>query len=123
VMEPVNQDTNEVQWFQLSNKTYNKLKALVQIILPAFSTLYFALAAIWSLPNAEQVVATSAAFTLFLGTVLGISTRSYKNTAHPFDGTLDVSIGDTGIKTYSLELFTDPEQLDSKDVVRFKVKS
>jgi len=122
-MEPVNQDTNEVQWFQLSNKTYNKLKALVQIILPAFSTLYFALAAIWSLPNAEQVVATSAAFTLFLGTVLGISTRSYKNTAHPFDGALDVSIGDTGIKTYSLELFTDPEQLDSKDVVRFKVKS
>lgn len=120
-MEPVNQESENVQFFQLSNKTYNKLKALVQIILPAIGTLYFALSGIWGFPNTEQVVGTITAITLFLGTVLGISSRSYRAAANVVDGAMNVSVGDTGIKTYSLELFSDPRDLDSKDVVKFKV--
>ena len=36
--------TVDVQGFQLSNATYNKLKSLVTVILPAFSSAYFGLA-------------------------------------------------------------------------------
>lgn len=61
----------------LSNKTYDRLKWIAQILLPAIGTLYFALAKIWDFPYAEEIVGTISAFDLFLGTLLGISTANY----------------------------------------------
>jgi hypothetical protein len=61
----------------LSNKTYDVLKFIAQIFLPAVGTLYFALAGIWGLPYAEQVVGTIMAIDAFLGVMLGLSTASY----------------------------------------------
>jgi hypothetical protein len=51
----------------ISNQTYNVLKQVVTIVLPAIATLYYTLAQIWGLPNPEEVVATIAALTTFLG--------------------------------------------------------
>jgi hypothetical protein len=62
----------------LSNKTYDILVWIVQIVLPAIGTLYFALAGIWNFPYAEQVVGTITAIVTFLGTVLKISNMNYK---------------------------------------------
>lgn len=62
---------------KLSNSNYDWLKWVAQILLPAFGTLYFALAQIWGLPYAEQVVGTVTAVDCFLGALLGISTRYY----------------------------------------------
>lgn len=61
----------------MSNSTYDTLKFIVQIVLPACGTLYFALASIWGFPYAEQIVGTIAAVTTFLGVVLKISTIQY----------------------------------------------
>lgn len=61
----------------LSNKTYDILKYIAQIVLPAIGTLYFALAAIWGLPYAEQVIGTITAIDTFLGVVLGFSSSTY----------------------------------------------
>jgi len=61
----------------LSNKTYDILKWVAQIFLPAAGTLYFALASIWGFPYAEQIVGTITAIDTFLGVLLGISTNSY----------------------------------------------
>lgn len=61
----------------LKNKTYDFLKPIAQIWLPAAGTLYFALAQIWGLPYAEEVVGTITAVDAFLGAVLGISTVKY----------------------------------------------
>ena len=61
----------------MKNKTYDILKYVAQIILPAIGTLYFALAGIWGLPYAEQVVGTITAVDTFLGVVLGISSANY----------------------------------------------
>ena len=61
----------------LSNKTYDRLKWIAQILLPAIGTLYFALAKIWDFPYAEEIVGTISAVDLFLGTLLGISTANY----------------------------------------------
>lgn len=60
-----------------SNKTYDKLKWIAQILLPAIGTLYFALAQIWGFPYAEQIVGTITSVDTFLGILLGISTYNY----------------------------------------------
>lgn len=62
----------------LSNKVYDILKYIAQIVLPALATLYFALAGIWNFPYGEEVVGTITAVDTFLGVILGISTANYK---------------------------------------------
>ena len=62
----------------MSNKTYDILKWIAQILLPAIGTLYFAIAQIWGLPYSEQIVGTIMALDAFLGAVLGVSTMAYK---------------------------------------------
>jgi imidazoleglycerol phosphate synthase glutamine amidotransferase subunit HisH len=63
---------------KLSNKTYDILKYITQIIIPAVGTLYFALAGIWGFPYGEQIVGTLTAIDTFLGVCLGISSAQYK---------------------------------------------
>ena len=67
----------------MSNKTYDILKWIAQILLPAVGTLYFAIAQIWGLPYAEQIVGTITAIDAFLGAILGISTRFYNDINNP----------------------------------------
>ena len=62
----------------MSNKTYDILKWIAQILLPAIGTLYFAIAQIWCLHYAEQIVGTIMALDAFLGAILGVSTMAYK---------------------------------------------
>ena len=62
---------------KMSDKTYDILKFVAQILLPALGTFYFALAQIWDLPLAEEIVGTITAVDAFLGAVLGISTAQY----------------------------------------------
>ena len=62
---------------KMDNKTFDILKYVAQIVLPAIGTLYFALASIWGLPYGEQIVGTITAIDAFLGALLGISTYQY----------------------------------------------
>ena len=62
----------------MSNRTYDILKWVAQIALPAVGTLYFALSSIWGLPMGEEVVGTITAVDAFLGALLGISTVQYE---------------------------------------------
>ena len=62
---------------KMSNKVYDVLKFIAQIVLPAIGTLYFALASIWGLPYGEQIVGTITAVDTFVGALLGISTMKY----------------------------------------------
>ena len=61
----------------MSNKTYDILKWIAQLLLPALGALYFALAQIWGFPYGEEIVGTLAAVDAFLGAVLKISTIQY----------------------------------------------
>lgn len=61
----------------MSNKLYDILKYVAQIVLPALATLYFALSKIWGLPYGEEIVGTISAIDVFLGALLGISTKMY----------------------------------------------
>lgn len=61
----------------MSNKLYDILAIIGRLILPALGTLYFALAKIWNLPLAEEIVGTIAAVTTFLNTVLKVQSNAY----------------------------------------------
>ena len=62
---------------KLNNKTYDVLKWIAQILLPALGTLYFALSRIWGFPYGEEIVGTIAAVDAFLGALLGLSSKAY----------------------------------------------
>ena len=62
---------------KLNNRVYDALKWVALILIPALSTLYFALSGIWGFPFGEQIVGTLTAIDTFLGTLLGISTLNY----------------------------------------------
>lgn len=61
----------------MSNKTYDILKYIAQIILPALATLYLTLASIWGLPYGEAISGTIMAVDTFLGVALKISNNNY----------------------------------------------
>jgi hypothetical protein len=95
-----------------NNKTYDKLKFLAQIVLPALGTLYFALAGIWGLHHAEQVVGTIVAVDTFIGVVLQLSSTAYDKSDQKFDGAIDVLEAEDGVQNFI-----------NSDEIRLKVNS
>jgi hypothetical protein len=104
----------------IQGKTYDTLKWIAQILLPALGSLYFALAGIWDLPSAEDVVGTIVVVDTFLGVVLGLSQSSFnKQTA---TGTVETIEHPDGALTYSLNLDDEnPENLRNKKRAVFDV--
>lgn len=104
----------------LSDKMYNRLKWLVQIVLPATATFYFGVSQIYGLPGGEAVVGTIALLTTFLGVILGISSKQY-NASTVADGELVSQTDSEGLKTYRLVLNRSVEELDTLQQVVFHV--
>ncbi len=71
-----------MQFFKLNDKVYDVLKWVTMVVLPALSTLYFALATQWGLPYSEEIVKTVMAVITFFGTILGISTAEYRKSSN-----------------------------------------
>lgn len=105
----------------MGNKTYDIFKWIAQILLPALGTLYFALAGIWGLPKADEVVGTIVALDAFLGILLGISSKLYNQSDARYDGAIVIEDREEGSKLYSLNLNGIPEDLDSKKEASFKI--
>lgn len=106
---------------KMSNKVYDFLKWLAQILLPTLGTLYFALANIWNLPNPEEVVGTITAIDLALGAILGLSTSEY-NATRKGTGELLVDTSDPERDKMALIPHDEVASFKDKDVVEFKVK-
>ena len=62
---------------KMSNRTYDALKWVAQIFLPALGTFYFVLASALHWPYTDIVVGVMTAFDAFLGKLLGVSTDNY----------------------------------------------
>lgn len=67
---------------QLGNKTYDVLKWVTLICIPALATFYVACAGIWGWPYANEISKTANAVCVLLGALLGISTAQYNKGAH-----------------------------------------
>lgn len=115
-MVPTEQD------YLISNQTYDLLKKIVTVVLPALATLYASLSLVWGLPNSEAVVATFAALATFGGVLLSVSTKSWNSSEGKYDGEL-LTVGndpDTGLPNLQLNINTDPNKLASKSTIRLK---
>ena len=106
----------------ISNRTYDILKWVAQILLPALGTLYFALGQLWHWPAIEEVVGSITAVDVFLGVLLGISTKQYEKT-EKYDG--DLLIQDKGEDQptlFSMELNKHPDDIASRKDMILKVR-
>ena len=70
---------------KMSNKVYDVLKFIAQIVLPAVATLYATLGKIWGWPLVTEITATICAVDTFLGAILGISSMQYAKQQPPDD--------------------------------------
>lgn len=61
----------------LSNRTYDILKWIDIVVLPALGTAWAGLAQIWDLPYPDEIPATIMVICTLLGTLLGISSATY----------------------------------------------
>lgn len=98
-----------------SNKMYDALKYIAQILLPAAGTLYFGLAQAWGLANSTEVVGTIVAIDTFLGVLLHISNTQYNNSDARYDG--HINVDEEGTATMSL----DSDAVASKDKIAIKI--
>ena len=63
----------------MSNKTYDILKWVVTVVLPAFLTFFGVVGATLNLPYTETVLTIGTAFVAMLSTILGVSSVKYAN--------------------------------------------
>lgn len=104
----------------MSNRTYDALKHIALIVLPALATLYTTVGPIWGLPFVHEVVATIVAVDTFLGVILKINSSRYNNSDAAYDGT----IHEDGTTAVPLFEFNEPiENLVTKDNIRMKVNN
>lgn len=61
-----------------TNETYDRLKWVALILLPAIEFLWLALGKIWSFPYVVEIGSSIAAVDVFLGKLLGISSENYR---------------------------------------------
>lgn len=102
----------------LSNKKYDVLKWIAQYFLPALAALWLGLAKVWGFPYGTEIGATLSLIDVFLGAVLGISSKNYQG-----DGNLVINTDDPEKDVYSLELNGDIAELADKKSVTFKVNN
>lgn len=62
----------------ISNKTYDILKWVAIVAIPALEALWLTIGKVWNFPYLTEIGATIAAVGVFLGALLGVSSYNYK---------------------------------------------
>ena len=120
--DPTTSGQNSARAPFLSNKAYDNLTWVVRFGLPGLGTLYFSLAQIWGLPAGEEVLGTITSLALFLGILLGISSRQYQASDERTDGSLIVDTSDPEKDVYRLDLTTQLDDIPGKNEIVLKVE-
>lgn len=82
---PSNAVEKSTSVFLIKNSTYDILKAVATIILPAVAALYATLAAIWGFGLANEVNATIEAIICFINALLGLFIAQSSKAYHKGD--------------------------------------
>lgn len=98
----------------MSNQTYNILKRIALIIVPALATFVNAVGIVWGVPYTTEATATITALGVFLGTALGVSSKNYTPETH---GNLVVTKHDDVYADFAAE----PANLKDGDTIVLKV--
>lgn len=65
--------------FELDDRTYDRLKYIVLIVMPAFATFTGVLGLSFGWPVTDLIITIMTAVITLLGTVLGISSYNYES--------------------------------------------
>lgn len=98
----------------MTNKTYDALKYVALIIVPALATFVSAVGIVWGVPHTNDVSMTITAFGVFLGATLGVSSKNYQPETH---GNLVVTKHDDVYADFASE----PADLKDGDTIVLKV--
>lgn len=98
----------------MNNKTYDILKRVALIVIPALATFVNAVGIAWGIPYTNEATATITAFGVFLGAALGISSKNYTPETH---GDLVVTKHDDVYADFAAE----PASLKDGDTIVLKV--
>lgn len=69
----------------MKNSTYDTLKFIAQILLPAIAALWATIATIWDLPLGNQIEQTITAVVIFTDAILGITLAKASSDYHKGD--------------------------------------
>jgi hypothetical protein len=61
----------------MTNKTFDVLRTICEVVLPAISAAYFGLADIWGLPMPDKICGTIAVIITFLGAFINVKRKQY----------------------------------------------
>jgi len=109
----------------LSNTTYDALKLVALVLLPALGVLYGTLAGIWGLPRGQEVLSTIVALETFLGAFLKWASSRYDQDGDgeyddQYKGTFSVNSTEDG-SAYRMHLDVDPSELEQMNAFSLKV--
>jgi hypothetical protein len=62
----------------MNDKTYDILKRVALIVVPALATFVNAVGIVWGVPYTNEATATITAFGVFLGAAIGVSSKNYE---------------------------------------------
>lgn len=97
----------------MNNQTYDILKRVALIVIPALATFVNAVGIVWGVPYTNEATATITAFGVFLGAALGVSSSNYEPETH---GNLVVTKHDV----YA-DFAAEPASLKDGDTIVLKV--
>lgn len=98
----------------MNDKTYDILKRVALIIVPALATFVNAAGIVWEVPYTNEVTATITAFGVFLGAAIGVSSKNYEPDTH---GNLVVTKHNEVYADFTAE----PSNLKDGDTIILKV--
>lgn len=61
----------------MNNQTYDILKRVALIVIPALATFVNSVGIVWGVPYTNEATVTITAFGVFLGAALGVSSMNY----------------------------------------------
>lgn len=97
----------------MNNQTYDILKRVALIVIPALATFVNAVGIVWGVPYTNEATATITAFGVFLGAALGVSSMNHEPETH---GNLVVTNHDV----YA-DFAAEPASLKDGDTIVLKV--
>lgn len=98
----------------MNDKTYDILKRVALIVVPALATFVNAVGIVWGVPYTNEVTATITAFGVFIGAAIGVSSKNYEPDTH---GNLVVTKHNEVYADFTAE----PSNLKDGDTIILKV--
>lgn len=93
----------------MTNETYDKLKWVALVFIPAFEVFILTLGKIWNIPYYSEIGATIAACGLFLAAILKRSSDNYYEIADDYDNEVPELVG--------IDIDGDAEEIDLDELV------